>query len=107
MSLSLSTISNDLEQLIEARDEVLAGEMCPDCLGTGTEWRPCDRCFSTGRIVNADALQQLDLAIRHYSQELQPAKIDAYWWLLKRIGKRDDKAGLIADARRGDQAATG
>jgi hypothetical protein len=107
MSLSLTNITTDLEQLIAMREEVLAGEMCPTCLGTSETFHGCDNphCFS-GRIIDAAELEQIELAIKQYSTDLLPNKVDAYWFTLKKIGKKDDskpldkQTGLIADAKR-------
>jgi hypothetical protein len=106
MSLALTTITKDLEALIQAREEILSGEMCGTCLGTANQFKPCDTCNSTGQVVDTTALEQIELAIKQYSQELLPNKVDAYWWTLKKIGKKDDskplsqQAGLIPDAKR-------
>jgi hypothetical protein len=103
MSLSLATITTDLEQLIADREEVLAGETCSVCMGSGPL---CEECKGSGRIIDGAALLQIDDAIRQYSQELLPAKADAYWFTLKKIGQKDDwrplpeQNGLIADAKR-------
>ena len=106
MSLSLSAITNSLEQLIADREEVLAGEMCGACIGTESQFSPCSSCNNSGFVVNKASLELIEGAIKQYSQDLLPAKVDAYWFTLKKIGKADEskplaqQAGLIADAKR-------
>lgn len=87
-------IDADLETLALQRQELME------------EMEQADEFSSPSREEVQAAIEQTDIALRQYAQELRPAKADAYWWLIKSIGKPDapeggkTHVGLIADAKR-------
>jgi hypothetical protein len=106
MNLALSNVPRELEALLEMRADLLTGSTCAACLGTASEFNPCPHCESTGTVIDTEAFEQVELALKQYANELLPNKVDAYWWILSKLGKKDDskplakQTGLIADAKR-------
>jgi hypothetical protein len=99
MSLSLAVIDRTLEDLVTQLEDLMQERAA--VLASYFPVDSADLCEP----IDA-AIEQTQLAIREYSQELLPAKVDSYWWLLKKIGKKDEskplpqQTGLIADAKR-------
>lgn len=91
--LSLATIDQTLEELVNQRQDLM------------DELAQAHDLSSPNREEIAAAIEQTDLALKSYAEDLRPAKADAYWWTIKNIGKVDPPqgkphVGLIADAKR-------